>query len=80
MTVRASLLGQLMPESPVFTSRLTGRRLLGSDGLSIGKVRDVVILQAAPGEPPRALGLVVTVQRRHIFVSLGQIGECRLTA
>jgi CBS domain-containing protein len=64
-----------MPDSPVFTSRLTGRRLLGSDGLSIGKVRDVVILQAAPGDPPRALGLVVTVQRRHIFVSLGQIGE-----
>ncbi len=64
-----------MPESPVFTSRLTGLRLLGSDGLSIGKVRDVVILQAAPGDPPRALGLVVTVQRRHIFVSLGQIGE-----
>lgn len=64
-----------MAEGPVFTSRLTGRRLLGSDGLSIGKVRDVVILQAAPGDPPRALGLVVTVQRRHIFVSLGQIGE-----
>jgi CBS domain-containing protein len=64
-----------MAEGPVFTSRLTGRRLLGSDGLSIGKVRDVVILQAAPGDPPRALGLVVTVQRRHIFVSLSQIGE-----
>jgi CBS domain-containing protein len=64
-----------MGEGPVFTSRLTGRRLLGSDGLSIGKVRDVVILQAPPGDPPRALGLVVTVQRRQIFVSLGQIGE-----
>jgi CBS domain-containing protein len=64
-----------MSDSPVFTSRLTSRRLQGSDGLSIGKVRDVVILQAAPGDPPRALGLVVTVQRRHIFVSLGQIGE-----
>jgi CBS domain-containing protein len=64
-----------MTDGPVFTSRLTGRRLLGSDGLSIGKVRDVVILRAAPGDPPRALGLVVTVQRRQIFVSLGQIGE-----
>lgn len=64
-----------MTEGLVFTSRLTGRRLLGGDGLSIGKVRDVVILQAAPGDPPRAIGLVVTVQRRHIFVSLGQIGE-----
>jgi len=71
----AAVPGAAASESPVFTSRLTGRRLLGSDGLSIGKVRDVVILQAVPGEPPRALGLVVTVQRRHIFVSLGQIGE-----
>ena len=66
---------QPMTEGPVFTSRLTGRRLLGSDGLSIGRVRDVVILQAAPGEPPRALGLVVTMQRRHIFISLGRVAE-----
>jgi CBS domain-containing protein len=64
-----------MTEGPVFTSRLTGRRLLGGGGLSIGKVRDVVILQAASGQPPRAIGLVVMAQRRHIFVSLGQIGE-----
>ncbi|HUB43300.1 MAG TPA: CBS domain-containing protein [Streptosporangiaceae bacterium] len=64
-----------MTEGPVFASRLTGRRLLGSDGLSIGRVRDVVILQAVPGEPPRALGLVVTVQRRSIFISLGRVAE-----
>lgn len=64
-----------MTEGPVFTSRLTGRRLLGSDGLSIGRVRDVVILQAVPGEPPRALGLVVTAQRRRIFISLGRVAE-----
>jgi CBS domain-containing protein len=62
-------------EGPVFTSRLAGRRLLGSDGLSIGRVRDVVILQAVPGEPPRALGLVVTVRRRRIFISLGRVAE-----
>jgi len=62
-------------EGLVFTSRLAGRRLLGSDGLSIGRVRDVVILQAVPGEPPRALGLVVTVRRRSIFISLGRVAE-----
>jgi CBS domain-containing protein len=67
-----------MTDGPVFTSRLAGRRLLGSDGLSFGRVRDVVILQAAAGEPPRALGLVVTVQRRHIFVSLGRVAEMSL--
>src|ERR1700735_4223406 len=60
---------------PVFTSRLTGRRLLGADGLSIGRVSDVVILQPVGADPPRALGLVVSVQRRQIFVSLGRIGE-----
>ncbi|HUC27805.1 MAG TPA: CBS domain-containing protein [Streptosporangiaceae bacterium] len=64
-----------MTEGPVFTSRLAGLRLLGSDGLSIGRVRDVVILQAVPGEPPRALGLVVTVRRRSIFISLGRVAE-----
>jgi CBS domain-containing protein len=62
-------------EGLVFASRLTGRRLLGSDGLSIGRVRDVVILQTVPGEPPRALGLVVTVRRRSIFISLGRVAE-----
>jgi CBS domain-containing protein len=62
-------------EGVVFTSRLAGRRLLGSDGLSIGRVRDVVILQSVPGEPPRALGLVVTVRRRRIFISLGRVAE-----
>lgn len=61
--------------SPVFTSRLAGRRLLDSEGLSIGRVRDVVILAPVAGDPPRALGLVVTLGRRHIFVSLGRVAE-----
>jgi CBS domain-containing protein len=64
-----------MTAGPVFTSRLSGRRLLGGDGLSIGRVRDVVILRATASEPPRAIGLVVTVQRRQIFVSLGRVAE-----
>lgn len=64
-----------MTERMVFTSRLSGRRLLGGEGLSIGRVHDVVIMQAVRGEPPRALGLVVTVQRREIFVSLGRVAE-----
>ena len=64
-----------MTEHQVFTSRLRGRPLLDSDGLTIGRVRDVVILPAAGSEPPRALGLVVTLQRRRIFVNLGAIAE-----
>jgi hypothetical protein len=67
--------GQAAPAEPVFTSRLTGRRLLDAHDMSIGRVQDVVILQPAGSDPPRALGLVVAVQRRQIFVSLGRIGE-----
>jgi len=64
-----------VPEHQVFTSRLRGRPLLDSEGLTIGRIRDVVILPAPVGEPPRALGLVVTLQRRRIFVNLGGIAE-----
>jgi len=59
----------------VFTSRLRGRPLLDKEDLTIGRIRDVVILPGAGKEPPRALGLVVTLQRRRIFVNLGQIAE-----
>ena len=64
-----------MTGGQVFTSRLKGRPLLDGEGLTIGRIRDVVILPAAGNEPPRALGLVVTLQRRRIFVNLGQIAE-----
>lgn len=64
-----------MTDAPVFTSRLSGRPLLDSDGLAVGRIRDVVILPAAGGEPPWVTGLVVTWQRRQIFVNLGRVGE-----
>ncbi len=59
----------------VFTSRLKGRSLLDSDDLVIGRIRDVVLLPSVGGDPPRALGLVVQMRRRRIFVSLGRITE-----
>jgi CBS domain-containing protein len=64
-----------MSDRQVFTSRLRGRPLLDSEDLAIGRIRDVVILATAGGDPPRALGLVVTLQRRRIFVNLAQITE-----
>jgi CBS domain-containing protein len=64
-----------MTTTPVFTSRLAGRQLLDGDGLAIGRIRDVVILPSAGGDPPWVLGLVVTLQRRHIFVNLGRVAE-----
>jgi CBS domain-containing protein/sporulation protein YlmC with PRC-barrel domain len=62
-------------EQQVFTSRLSGRPLLDSDGAAIGRVRDVVIWPVAGNEPPRALGLVVGLRRRTIFVPFGRIRE-----
>jgi len=59
----------------VFTSRLKGRPLVDSAGLLIGRVSDVVLLPAVGSEPPRALGLVVGLRRRSIFVAFGRIGE-----
>ena len=67
-----------MSGQQIFTSRLKGRPLLDSEGLTIGRIRDVVILPGPAKEPPRALGLVVTLQRRRIFVNLGQIAEISL--
>ena len=64
-----------MTDAQIFTSRLKGRPLLDSEDLIIGRIRDVVLLPAADSEPPRALGLVVTLQRRRIFVNLGLIAE-----
>ncbi len=64
-----------MTSGQIFTSRLKGRPLLDSEDMTIGRIRDVVILPAGGSEPPRALGLVVTLQRRLIFVNLGRIAE-----
>jgi CBS domain-containing protein len=64
-----------MTGDQVFTSRLKNRPVLDKEGLTIGRIRDVVILPGPAKEPPRALGLVVTLQRRRIFVNLGQIAE-----
>jgi len=64
-----------MTSGPVFTSRLSGRQLRDGDGLAIGRVRDILIMPTAGGEPPWVLGLVVTLQRRQIFVNLGRVAE-----
>jgi len=64
----------MTPET-VFTSRLTGRRLLDSEGLVIGRVKDVVLAPASGVDPPTAIGLVVTLHRRQIFVSLARVAE-----
>lgn len=57
--------------SKVFVARLVGLVVLGPDGESIGRVRDVVIAVRMSGQQPRALGLAVELTtRRRIFVPM----------
>ncbi len=57
----------------VYVSRLTRLRLLGSDGVEVGRVVDAVVDLGS--KPPRINGLVVAVQRRRVFLGIGRIGE-----
>ncbi|MET9201675.1 CBS domain-containing protein [Gordonia sp. NPDC003585] len=57
--------------SKVFVARLVGLAVLGPDGESIGRVRDVVVSVRLVGQQPRALGLAVELTtRRRIFVPM----------
>jgi Mg/Co/Ni transporter MgtE len=55
----------------VYAARLAGMVVLGPDGESIGRVRDVVISISIVRQQPRVLGLVVEMlTRRRIFVPI----------
>jgi Mg/Co/Ni transporter MgtE len=55
----------------VYAARLAGMVVLGPDGESIGRVRDVVISISSVRQQPRVLGLVVELlTRRRIFVPI----------
>ncbi|TSE01900.1 magnesium transporter [Skermania sp. ID1734] len=55
----------------VFAARLAGLVVLGPDGESVGRVRDVVITVRVGRQQPRVLGLVVELAtRRRIFVPM----------
>ncbi len=57
--------------SRVFAARLAGLVVLGPDGESVGRVRDVVIAVRANRQQPRVLGLVVELAtRKRIFVPM----------
>jgi Mg/Co/Ni transporter MgtE len=57
----------------VYAARLAGMVVLGPDGESIGRVRDVVISISIIRQQPRVLGLVVELlTRRRIFVPIGR--------
>jgi Mg/Co/Ni transporter MgtE len=55
----------------VYAARLAGMVVLGPDGESIGRVRDVVISISVVRQQPRVLGLVLELlTRRRIFVPI----------
>jgi Mg/Co/Ni transporter MgtE len=55
----------------VYAARLAAMVVLGPDGESIGRVRDVVISISVTGHQPRVLGLAVELlTRRRIFVPI----------
>jgi Mg/Co/Ni transporter MgtE len=55
----------------VYAARLAGMVVLGPDGESIGRVRDIVISISVVRQQPRVLGLVVELlTRRRIFVPI----------
>lgn len=57
--------------SKVFAARLAGLVVLGPDGESIGRVRDVVLTIRTGRQAPRVLGLVVELPtRKRIFVPM----------
>src|ERR1700716_2888811 len=58
----------------VYAARLAGMVVLGPDGESIGRVRDVVISISIVRQQPRVLGLVVELlTRQRIFVPITRV-------
>src|SRR5246500_5258682 len=58
----------------VYAARLAGLVVLGPDGESVGRVRDVVVSMSIVRQQPRVLGLVVELlTRRRIFVPILRI-------
>jgi CBS domain-containing protein/sporulation protein YlmC with PRC-barrel domain len=62
-----------MADRLVYVSRIVRLPLVGADGAEVGRVVDVVL--GLGGRPPRVNGFVVAVQRRHVFVGAGRVGE-----
>ncbi|MDP8992743.1 MAG: CBS domain-containing protein [Actinomycetota bacterium] len=64
-----------MAGPPIYVSRLLRLPLVDADGVPIGDLHDVVLTPGGGGQPPRVLGFIATVQRRHIFVTASRVGD-----
>src|SRR6478735_1668347 len=71
ISVQGSSLAIMAAANKVFAARLAGLVVLGPDGESIGRVRDVVITARVGRQQPRVLGLVIELfTRKRIFVPM----------
>ena len=63
-----------MPDPIRYVSRVARLPLVDGDGETIGQVDDVV-LAPATRIAPRVIGFVTSIQRRHIFINVGRVGD-----
>jgi CBS domain-containing protein len=59
----------------VYAFRVMRLPLLAPDGVTIGKLEDVVLMPARGHQPPEVIGFVASVQRRRVFVNANRIGD-----
>jgi CBS domain-containing protein len=64
-----------MAGPPIYVSRLVRLPLLDADGMTVGRLDDVVLTSGGPSTPPRVLGFVANLQRRHIFVNANRVSD-----
>jgi CBS domain-containing protein len=57
----------------IYAFRVMRLPLLAPDGVTIGKLEDVILLPARGREAPEVVGFVAAVQRRRIFVNANRI-------
>ena len=64
-----------MPGDVLFVSRIVRLPLVDVSGMPIGRIEDLVLAPPHRSIPPRVIGFVASVQRRHIFVNAGRVSD-----
>ncbi|MEZ5255656.1 MAG: CBS domain-containing protein [Ilumatobacteraceae bacterium] len=57
----------------IYAFRVMRLPLLDADGVTIGRLEDIVVVPGTKGNAPRVVGFVASSQRRRIFVSVGRV-------
>jgi CBS domain-containing protein len=61
--------------APIYASRVLRLALVDRDGITIGRIGDMVLSPPTHASPPRVLGFVAAVQRRDIFINANRVSE-----